>query len=97
MKGILPNRIDVGRHFLFHGGYLGRKETVKTLTSRLLGFAHFTFDVLKNEDLQLLFKSQQYLDNVKELCEGKEYIDPFQLGILVNLPGQETALHFVII
>jgi hypothetical protein len=37
-----------------------------------------------------LFDSKAYQAAVAEICPGKPVLDPFQLGVIVQVPGQQV-------
>ena len=99
---ILPSRFDVGRHYVMTGGRKGFKEKYARVLSRILGFNKF---ILAQEDqqafmqipeLKALFESQGYLSGAAAVCNldtDTPILDPFQLGIIMNIPGQQTSTH----
>jgi hypothetical protein len=93
---IFPSRMDVAKHYLSTGGVSGRKELYERAVSRLQSFQMFKVDgdLQQLETLDALFKSEKYVEKAKEVCAGYDIIDPFQLGIIINLPGQEVPIHF---
>lgn len=50
-------------------------------------------DTLNLPALQALFASKQYLDSSKSVCNGLSVLDPFQLGVILQLPGQQLGVH----
>lgn len=96
-KCLVPNRIDAIKHYWLTGGYGAKKEYYKTLINRLMIFQKFFFTI-KNETtvpvLSKLFAKKEYLEQALKVCENKPILDPFQVSFVVNLPGQETGLHY---
>lgn len=106
---ILPSRFDIGYHYLKSGGPGGYKEKFQQLLSRTLSFGKFFlsgtdyelqksstakhFDLKKMPVLQALFASPSYLSSVSSICPAHETLDPFQLGIIIQLPGQQLGVH----
>ena len=39
-----------------------------------------------------LFNSSEYRQAVDLICPGKPLLDPFQLGIIVQVPGQQVGM-----
>lgn len=73
---VLPDRIDIARHFFKHGGRKGLKESYETLASRLQIFTGFIFTDLNNPILAPLFKSEEYIRSATSSCGGKSIFDP---------------------
>ena len=48
---------------------------------------------LNSKPLQALFSSEHYLRAAKSVCAGLEVVDPFQLGVILQLPGQQLGVH----
>lgn len=48
---------------------------------------------LNSKPLQALFSSSHYLRAAKSVCAGLEVVDPFQLGVILQLPGQQLGVH----
>mmetsp|Transcript_15918 Transcript_15918/g.26782 ORF Transcript_15918/g.26782 Transcript_15918/m.26782 type:complete len:447 (-) Transcript_15918:90-1430(-) len=93
---ILPERIDVGRHFVSTGGLEGRKEGFQDLISRVSSFQKIT--VVKDMDqyplVKSLFDSEKFQKAAKSVCpQDRTYLDPFQFNFIFNLPGQTVAMH----
>jgi len=94
---IFPARLDIGRHFLMTGGKGALKEGYDRIVSRALSFIGFIFgnDYGEyKEELDFLFKGEQYVKSATKICGGKSYFDPIQLGIIIMLPGQTVPMHF---
>ena len=43
--------------------------------------------------LKSLFSSAGYLAAAKDICDGLTVLDPFQLGVIMQLPGQQLGVH----
>jgi len=102
-KCIFAPRMDIGRHYIATGGRRALKEPYQRLVNRLLSFSHFFIGEhgSTEEDLRKmipgydsLFNSSEYRQAVDLICPGKPLLDPFQLGIIVQVPGQQVAMHF---
>eukprot|EP01083_Nonionella_stella_P258003 882464_1 len=46
----LPNRIDIGKHFIETGGYNGWKESYQKMIHRLHPFINYQFDAFKRPE-----------------------------------------------
>jgi hypothetical protein len=91
---ILPGRVDVGQHFARSGGYEGFKENFATTLSRLQSFAHYIFDMDQFAITKALFESDSFTRAAQTVCPSDEqYIDGFQMNLLVQVPGQTVAAH----
>eukprot|EP00730_Choanoeca_flexa_P014025 TRINITY_DN5977_c0_g1_i2.p1 TRINITY_DN5977_c0_g1~~TRINITY_DN5977_c0_g1_i2.p1 ORF type:complete len:466 (+),score=85.21 TRINITY_DN5977_c0_g1_i2:33-1400(+) len=97
---IFAPRMDIGRHYVKTGGKGALKEGYNKLVSRLLSFSKFF--IAKDEakarkeipGYATLFDSSDYQDAVAHICPGKPVLDPFQLGVIVQVPGQQVPMHF---
>ena len=99
---VLAFRYDIGRHFLNTGGRTALKEGYERAIGRLLSFNRF---ILAQEDrdaflnipeLKALFESPGYLGGAADICDlgvPNPILDPFQLGIIVNIAGQTVPIH----
>lgn len=99
-KCVLPGRFDVASHYLTFGGKAGLKEAYDDLVSRMLSFNKFFFDydegMRKLPSLKSLFNAKGYLENAAEVCDlgtPNPVLDPFQLGVIVQVPGQSVPMH----
>eukprot|EP01095_Lingulamoeba_sp_RSL-Kostka_P000883 TRINITY_DN1116_c1_g1_i1.p1 TRINITY_DN1116_c1_g1~~TRINITY_DN1116_c1_g1_i1.p1 ORF type:complete len:475 (+),score=174.64 TRINITY_DN1116_c1_g1_i1:52-1476(+) len=98
---VLPTRVDIALHYLKTGGVSGLKVSYNGLISRMLSFNKFFFSQSSNLTLEIpgfssLFESQNYLERTAEVCDlgtDEPYLDPFQLGIIVQIPGQQVPMH----
>ena len=93
---ILPERVDVGRHFIMTGGLDGVKEPFDDLMDRVSSFARYTFnkDLVKYPIVKELFESEKFQTAAKSVCPADQtYVDPFQFTFIINLPGQTVAAH----
>jgi len=95
---ILPSRLDIGRHFLLTGGYSNHRESYARLVSRAQTFYSHTFDKKLEAlpEFKSLFESPKYKQAASAICaaQGKPVFDPIQLGIILQLPGQEVPAHY---
>merc|ERR1719201_383809 len=103
----ITGRLDVGRHYVQTGGYSGLRESHKSLLYRAQSYAKFFIKAtrdgeqgLAEEDLPFeqepspaLFQSKGYRKAVEHVCPGKNYLESFQLGVIIQLPGQQVPLH----
>jgi hypothetical protein len=95
-KCILPERMDVGKHFIMTGGLDGVKEPFDDLISRVSSFARYTFlrDLDKFPIVKELFESDNFQNAAKSVCPAdRTYLDPFQFTFLISVPGQTVAMH----
>ena len=91
---LLPSRVDVGRHHLMYGGRYGAKESYPRLVSRMLSFIAYIFDQLDTPVMKEMFESPKYVKLATEICRGHSVFDPFQLNLILVLPGQELPMHW---
>jgi hypothetical protein len=91
---ILPGRVDVGRHFVKHGGVIGLKESYERLVSRVQSFGRYMYDLQEYPLVERLFESAEFLDAAKAVCPPhRQVLDPFQFNFIMQVPGQTVALH----
>jgi hypothetical protein len=93
---ILPERMDVGKHFIMTGGLDGAKEPFDDMLSRVSSFARYTFqrDLDKFPVVKQLFESESFQNAAKSVCPAnRTYLDPFQFTFIINVPGQTVAAH----
>eukprot|EP01038_Epipyxis_sp_PR26KG_P010448 gene10448-14033_t len=94
---ILPERIDVGKHYITTGGFDGKKEFYEDSVSRVSSFGRYTFvDNVENfpEPVKDLFNDNRFQEAAKKVCPtNASYIDPFQYNFIVQVPGQTVAFH----
>lgn len=93
---ILPERVDIGKHYVLTGGLDGMKEPFNDLINRVSSFARYTFlnDLDKYPVVKNLFESDNFQDAAKSVCPAdKNYLDPFQFTFIINVPGQTVAAH----
>ena len=93
---ILPERVDVGKHYVMTGGLDGMKEPFSDLVNRVSSFAKYTFlrDLDKFPVVQQLFNSDKFQTAAKSVCPAdRSYLDPFQFSFIISVPGQTVAAH----
>jgi hypothetical protein len=93
---IVPARIDVAKHYMMTGGHNSKKEYLDTMASRIIVFQSFLHQ-RKNEtnlpEIVKLFENDSYKSKALVICEGRPVLDPIQVSFLMNIPGQEVAMH----
>lgn len=97
-KCILPQRVDIGKHFILSGGLDGIKENHKDLLSRVSSFGRYTFiqDLDKYPILKNLFNSNEFQSAAKSVCpnyDNNTVLDAFQFNFVMQAPGQTVAAH----
>eukprot|EP00755_Sulcionema_specki_P024815 Sspe_Gene.15319::Locus_5332_Transcript_1_2_Confidence_0.800_Length_1649::g.15319::m.15319 len=91
---VLPGRIDVARHFITSGGYEGLKEPFDILASRVQSFGRYIFNYSSLPIAVQLMSSEKFLSAAKAVCPPhQQHLDPFQLNLIVQVPGQSVAAH----
>ena len=90
----LPQRIDIGRHFMMTGGPDAVRENSDKLIDRLSSFGKYLTDLSKYPVINDLFASDGFQNAAKTICPAeKQYLDPFQFNFIIQVPGQTVALH----
>ena len=92
----LPQRVDIGKHFIMTGGIDGTKELYKDLVDRVSSFGRYTFlsGIDEYPPVKRLFDSESFQDAAKSVCPSeRKFLDPFQFNFIVQVPGQTVALH----
>jgi len=92
----LPQRVDIGKHFVMTGGLDGIKESYKELVDRVSSFGKYTFidEINKFPSVKHLFESDNFQKAAKSVCPNdKQTLDPFQFNFIVQVAGQTVALH----
>jgi hypothetical protein len=95
----LPQRIDVGKHFIFTGGVDGQRESYQSSIQRVTSFGRYYMgkDALENKLPPLimeLFEQESFQKAAKDICpKDKQYLDPFQFNVIMQIPGQTVASH----
>lgn len=92
---VLPGRIDIGRHFILSGGPTeGLREPYESMISRVQSFGRYMFDLSQYPDVKALFDEPRFLNLARRVCPAdKQYLDPFQFNLILQLPGQTVAAH----
>jgi hypothetical protein len=95
---VLPSRFDSAVHHFSSGGYAGFRESYDKSTSRLLAFQNIFHSARAQLDvsgpLAALFESERYKERARAVCGAdKSLFDHIQLGVIVQVPGQEVASH----
>ena len=89
-----PNRIDIGKHFIETGGYNGWKESYQNMIHRLNPFINYQFDAYERPEFIELFEADEFQKVVQHICGRQNpYFRPFQLSMILNLPGQSGMTH----
>jgi len=95
-KCILPQRVDIGRHFILTGGIDGIKEGYSDLVDRVSSFGRYTFPEQLDDypAVKALFASPSFQKAARSVCpKDKQHLDAFQFNYIINVPGQTVALH----
>ena len=93
-KCILPNRIDIGMHFMQTGGFNALKNEQELMVSRIASFGKYYFNVTKKPVVGKLFKSRKFQALAKAVCPPKkQFLDPFQFNYIMQVPGQTVPVH----
>lgn len=96
---ILPQRVDVGRHFITYGGPDAIREKFDNMVARTSSFGkYFRFNTEDTDDLSKLihqlFYSDKFQHVAKRICPiESQVLDPFQYTFIVQIPGQTVPLH----
>lgn len=94
-KCILPQRIDIGKHFVMTGGVDANREFREAMISRVSSFGVYMIDSIENYPvINELFVSENFQTAAKKICPSdKQVLDPFQFNFIIQIPGQTVALH----
>jgi hypothetical protein len=102
---ILPQRVDVGRHFISYGGPDAIRESFDEMIARTSSFAkYFKFTELEevkdtsttplSRMIHELFHSEKFQAAAKYICPADaQVLDPFQYTFIIQVPGQTVPLH----
>ena len=93
---ILPERVDIGKHFIMTGGIDGTKENFQDLVDRVSSFGRYTFfkDMDEYPMIKALFENEKFVSAAKKICPKEApYLDPFQFNYIVQVPGQTVSVH----
>jgi hypothetical protein len=96
---ILPQRIDIGKHFIMSGGVDGQRENYQSSLQRVTSFGRYYMGT-HGLDTRLpplvteLFEQPKFQQAAKNICPAdKQLLDPFQFNIIMQVPGQTVASH----
>ncbi len=96
---VLPQRIDIGKHFIMSGGVDGRRESYQSSVQRVTSFGRYYMGT-KGLDERLpplvgdLFREPAFQKAAKNICpKDKQLLDPFQFNVIMQVPGQTVASH----
>ena len=94
----LPQRIDVGRHFILTGGPDGTRESFANMVQRVTSFGRYYMGSEALDQLspivKELFKEPKFEEAAKSVCPAhKQFLDPFQFNFIIQIPGQTVATH----
>ena len=67
-KCILPQRIDIGRHFILYGGPEAIREPWLQMVNRVSSFGRYMFDLTQYPIVEKLFNSEKFQKNAKSVC-----------------------------
>ncbi|CAK9088781.1 unnamed protein product [Durusdinium trenchii] len=91
---ILPQRIDVGKHFIMTGGPEAIREPYEDMISRVSSFGRYLFNLQDLPVVEKLFEDEKFQHFAKSVCpKEKQVLDPFQFNFILSVPGQTVALH----
>jgi hypothetical protein len=85
---ILPQRIDIGRHFILTGGPDAIREPTDKMISRVSSFGRYMFhDVVhKYPTVEKLFSEASFQSAAKSICpSNQQYLDPFQFNFIMQV------------
>lgn len=94
----LPQRIDVGRHFILTGGPDGTRESFSNMVQRVTSFGRYYMGPEALDGLSPivkdLFKEPKFEEAARSVCPAdKQFLDPFQFNFIIQVPGQTVASH----
>jgi len=93
-KCILPQRVDVGRHFVMTGGPEAIREPFEHMISRVSSFGRYMFNLTQYPVMEEIFASHKFQTVARSVCPAdKQVLDPFQFNFILQVPGQTVALH----
>jgi hypothetical protein len=92
---ILPQRVDVGRHFITYGGPNAIREPFDKMISRVSSFGRYMFQTVdRYPTMTKLFAQDNFQAAAKRVCpKDQQFLDPFQFNFIVQVPGQTVATH----
>ena len=84
---ILPQRVDIGRHFVLTGGPDAIRESYEKMISRLTSFGRYMFNVVDMyPTVQSLFNEDSFQAAAKSICPPDEQVlDPFQFNFIIQV------------
>lgn len=71
---VLPQRIDVGRHFIMTGGAEAIREPYEDMISRVSSFGRYIFDLGELPVVQELFANKKFLSFAKSVCPTEKQL-----------------------
>eukprot|EP00439_Symbiodinium_sp_Y106_P059168 s2190_g8.t1 len=91
---ILPQRIDVAKHYIMTGGPEAIREPFEDMVSRVSSFGRYMFNLTEMPVVEQLFAGPKFQRAAKSVCPtSKQVLDPFQYNFILSVPGQTVALH----
>merc|ERR1719445_582005 len=64
------------------------------MLNRLHPFINYQFDAMKRPEFVSLFEMDEFQIAVESICSRQSpYFKPFQLSLILNLPGQSVPMH----
>ena len=91
---ILPQRIDIGRHYTLTGSSEGLREPHANMFNRMSSFGRYMTDLYEHEAGIKLFESEKFQKAAKTVCPAdKQLLDPFQFNLVIQIPGQTVPVH----
>ncbi|CAE6911887.1 folD [Symbiodinium sp. CCMP2592] len=91
---ILPQRIDVAKHYIMTGGPEAIREPFEDMVSRVSSFGRYMFNLTEMPVVEQLFAGPKFQRAAKSVCpNSKQVLDPFQYNFILSVPGQTVALH----
>ena len=90
---ILPGRVDIGRHYVMHGGIEALRESYEILIARVQSFGRYYFGGLPPA-IRRLFETPSFAAAARGVCPPhKQHLDPFQYNLILQVPGQTVPTH----
>merc|ERR1712228_15773 len=69
-------------------------ESYKKMLQRLHPFINYQFDAYKRSEFVQLFQMDEFQASVRHICGPQNpFFRPFQLSLILNLPGQSVPMH----
>ena len=92
----IPQRIDVGNHFIATGGFNSAMESYEKMVSRILVFHSRFNSLIKNNRIsEEITKNEEFLNHAKEICknDAKSYDDSlvtdlYHFDLVLLIAGQ---------